>query len=92
MTLFHYNDTPLPVGIAVRMNGSEKSYELGLYDGALYSEQYAIEPEEGVLFESPDAAKRWLEAVTAVLAPYIESGDQKQRIPNPSGWAIEEEF
>lgn len=89
MTTFHYNDTPLPVGIAVGMNGSDDSYELGLYDGALYADQYADEPEEGVLFESPDAARRWLEAVTAVLTPYIESKDMGARIPDPTGWAVE---
>lgn len=87
--IFHYDDTPLPVGIEVRMNGSDKSYGLGLYDGALYADQYAEEPEYGVLFESPDAAKRWLEAVTADLTPYIESGDRTPRIPDPEGWATD---
>lgn len=91
MGVWHYDETPLPVGVMVHMNGSNKSYQLGLYDGALYSEQYADEPDEGVLFESPEGAKRWLDAVTAVLTPYIESGDQESRIPDPSGWATEEE-
>ena len=86
MSTFHYDDTPLPVGLMVGMNGSDESYELGLYDGALHSEQWADEPEEGVLFESPDAARRWLEAATAVLTPYIESGDQAARVPYPTGW------
>jgi len=87
MTTFHYDDTPLPVGVPMGMNGSDDSYLLGLHDGATHSEQYADEPEYGVLFESPDAARRWLEAATAVLAPYIESGDQSARIPDPEGWA-----
>lgn len=89
MTTFHYDDTPMPVGVAVNMNGSEKSYELGLFDGALHAEQYADEPETGVLFESPDAARRWLEAVTTVLAPYIENGDRTDRIPDPDGWSTD---
>ncbi|MFJ9313781.1 hypothetical protein ACIRN4_06270 [Pimelobacter simplex] len=91
MSIFHYNDTPLPVGLRVGMNGSDDSYKLGLYDGSLYAEQWADEPEEGVLFASPEAARRWLEAATAVLTPYIESGDQAARIPEPDGWAIEDE-
>ena len=86
MSIWHYDNTPLPVGLAVRMNGSDKSYELGLYDGALYSEQYADEPEAGVLFESPEGARRWLEATVAVLTPYIESGDQDSRVPDETGW------
>lgn len=91
MTTFHYNDTPLPVGVPVGMNGSDESYELGFYDGALYADQYADEPEGGVLFESPDAARRWLDAATAALTPYIESGDMAARIPNPEGWATDAE-
>lgn len=86
MTVFHYDDTPLPVGVRVHMNGSDKSYQLGFNDGALYAVQYADEPDEGVLFESPEGARRWLDAVTAVLAPYIESGDMGARIPDPTGW------
>lgn len=91
MSIFHYDETPLPVGVAVRMNGSDRSYELGLYDGAVYADQYPDEPEYGVLFESPEGARRWLEAATAVLMPYIESGDQAARIPNPDGWSIWDE-
>jgi hypothetical protein len=88
MSVFHYDETPLPVGLPVSMNGSGGSYELGLYDGALYSEQYADEPESGVLFSSPDGARRWLEAATAALKPYIKSGDRDARIPDPTGWGI----
>jgi len=87
MSVFHYSDTPLPVGIPVRMNGSGTSYELGLYDGADHGDQYADEPEAGVLFESPECAAQWLEAVQMVLTPYIDSGDRDVRIPNPDGWA-----
>ena len=90
MSVFHYDDTPLPVGIPVRMNGSPTSYQLGLYDGADYGDQYADEPENAVLFQSPEAAGRWLEAVTAVLTPYIESGDREIRVPNLDGWANDE--
>lgn len=89
MSTFTYDDTPLPVGAPVNMNGSKESYELGLYDGALYAEQYADEPEEGVLFQSPEAARRWLEAVTAVLTPYIATGDRDARIPDPTGWSTD---
>lgn len=91
MSVFHYDDTPLPVGIPVNMNGSDESYELGLYDGAIHAEQWASEPEAGVLFESQDAARRWLEAVTTALTPYIESGDRGTRIPDAEGWAGEDE-
>jgi hypothetical protein len=70
------------------MNGAD-GYQLGLYDGATYSEQYPDEPEHGVLFQSPEAAKRWLDAATAVLTPYIESGDDTARIPDPEGWATD---
>lgn len=91
MSVFHYNDTPLPVGIPVNMNGSDESYELGLYDGAIYADQYADEPEAGVLFESRDAARRWVEAVVAALTPYIESGNREARIPDPGGWADDSE-
>lgn len=89
MTTIHYDETPLPVGVPMGLNGSDVSYELGLHDGSTYTEQYADEPEHGVVFESPEGAKRWLEAVTAVLTPYIESGDQEPRIPDPSGWAVD---
>lgn len=84
--IFHYDDSALPVGHPVRMNGSDTSYALGLYDGANHGEQYADEPEEMVMFESPDGAKAWLEAATAALTPYIESGDREPRIPDPEGW------
>lgn len=87
MSAFIYDDTPMPVGVPVGMDGSRESYELGIFDGALYDDQYADEPEYGVLFESPDAARRWLAAATAVLTPYIESGDRNPRIPNSEGWA-----
>lgn len=87
MSIWHYNETPLPVGLPVRANGDDNWYNLGLYDGALYSDQYADEPEEGVLFESPEAAQAWLAAVTAVLGPYIEDGDRSTRVPDPTGWA-----
>lgn len=90
-TVFNYDDTPLPVGLPMGMNGSDESYELGLYDGALRAEQYADEPEHGVLFESPEAARAWLEAVEAVLAPYIESGDRAARVPDPEGWDVWDE-
>lgn len=89
MSTFHYDHTPLPVGLPVNMNGSDTSYRLGLYDGALHADQYADEPEESVLFESPDAAARWLAAATAALTPYIDSGDRDARTPDPSGWAEE---
>ena len=88
MSTFHYDETPLPVGYAVRMNGSKTSYGLGLYDGADHGDQYADDPEYSVLFESPDAARRWLETATAVLTPYIESGDSAPRVPDPTGWAV----
>ena len=91
MSVFHYDETPLPVGVPVNMNGNDTCYELGLYDGALYSEQYANEPEEAVLFESPEGAKEWLAAVTSVLTPYIESGDREPRIPSPNGWTVDGE-
>lgn len=89
MSTFHYNRNPLPVGVPMRMNGSQDSYMVGFYDGADHSEQYADEPEEGVLFESPEVAKAWLEAVTEVLTPYVESGDREARVPDPSGWATD---
>lgn len=88
MGVFHYDDSPVPVGNPVRMNGSKTSYALGLYDGATHAEQYAAEPEEQVLFESPEGAKAWLEAVVAVLTPYIESGDREPRVPEPEGWDV----
>ncbi|MCM0622192.1 hypothetical protein [Nocardioides bruguierae] len=87
ISVFHYNGNPLPVGNPVSMNGSRQSYALGFYDGADYGEQYADEPEEGVLFQSPEAAEAWLEAVTAVLTPYIETGDRSARRPDPDGWS-----
>lgn len=89
MTTFHYDDTPLPVGVPVRMDGNDESYELGVYDGALQADQYADEPDQGILFESPEAARRWLDAATAVLTPYIENGDKNARVPDPAGWAVE---
>ena len=88
MSIIHYDETPLPVGIAVSLNGSDESYELGLCDGATYAEQWPDEPEYGVLFENPECARRWLEAATAVLTPYIESGNQDARVPDPTGWAV----
>ena len=88
VNIFHYNDTPLPVGLPVKMNGSTTSYQLGLYDGGTYDDQYPDEPEYGVAFESPEAAERWLEAATAALTPYIDSGDRSARIPVPDGWAM----
>lgn len=88
MSVFHYNNTPLPVGQQVGMNGSKNSYLLGLFDGATHCEQYADDPEAGVLFESPEAAARWLGATTAVLTPYIATGDKSKRIPNADGWEI----
>lgn len=87
MTTFHYDDTPLPVGVPMGMNDSKNSYLLGFYDGADYGDQYPNDPEESVLFESPEGAKRWLDSVTAVLTPYIEDGDREPRIPDPEGWA-----
>lgn len=87
MSTWHYNDTPLPVGNPVRMNGRDGSYELGLYDGAYYDDQYADEPEASILFESPEAAKAWLGAVIAVLTPYIEAADRSPRVPSDSGWS-----
>lgn len=86
MSVFHYDESALPVGLPVNMNGSDESYQLGLYDGAIHADQYPDEPEEGVLFESPDGARAWLEAVTVALTPYIESGDRSARIPDSAGW------
>lgn len=88
MSVFHYDRTPQPVGVATNMNGSDKSYMLGIYDGADRSEQYVDDPDAGVLFQSPEGAKAWLEAATAVLTPYIESGDRTDRVPNPEGWSV----
>lgn len=84
--IFQYNDTPLPVGNPANLNGSEASYELGLADGGYHGEQYPDEPEESITFESPEAAGAWLAAATAVLTPYIESGDRSRRIPDATGW------
>lgn len=86
MGVFVYDDSALPVGNPVRMNGSEESYALGLYDGANHGEQYPDEPEETVLFESPDVARAWLAAVTEVLTPYIVMGDREARYPDLDGW------
>jgi len=91
MSVFHYDETPLPIGLPVHMNGSNTSYQLGLYDGALYGDQYIDDPEEGVLFESPEGARKWLTAVYEALTPYIESGDRDLRVPNPDGWSVDEE-
>jgi hypothetical protein len=91
MSTWHYDETPLPVGLPVTMNSNAKAYELGLYDGANYGEQYADEPEEAVLFESPEGAQQWLKAVTAVLTPYIKTGDRSVRIPDATGWASDDE-
>jgi hypothetical protein len=88
MTVWTYEDTPAPVGLPINMNGSDLAYELGLYDGATHGTQYPDEPDHGVLFETPETAKRWLEAVVAVLTPYIESEDREPRIPDPTGWDI----
>lgn len=89
--IFVYDSTPVPVGNPVTMNGNKNAYALGIYDGADYGEQYPDEPEYAVLFESPAAAQEWLEAVTAVLTPYIDSADREVRIPNPEGWAATDE-
>ncbi len=86
MSTWHYDETPLPVGLPIRANGQD-AYELGIYDGALYSDQYADEPDEGVLFMSPEGAAAWLAAATEALTPYIESGDRSARIPDADGWA-----
>lgn len=88
--IFVYDDTPTPVGNPVIMNNNRNAYALGVYDGAVHGEQYPDEPESAILFESPDAAKAWLEAATEVLTPYIKWGNREARIPNLDGWTLDE--
>lgn len=88
MSVWNYDDTPAPAGGPVTLNG-EPGYQLALYDGADVGEQYLDDPDESVLFTSPEAARAWLAAVTEVLSPYIESGDRSQRVPDSTGWIVE---
>jgi len=86
MSTIQYDDTPLPVGNPITLNNNENAYELGFFDGSDYGDQFADDPDDGVTFESPKAARAWLDAVTAVLSPYIERGDRDVRVPNATGW------
>lgn len=81
MSVWNYDDTPAPAG--------GPGYQLALYDGGLDDEQYLDDPDETILFTSPEAARAWLAAATEVLSPYIERGDRSQRVPDSTGWIVE---